>query len=132
MGILKGGEMAESPLRGKSYQFALTVIRQVRALRQQGREHELTSQLLRSATSVGANVEEANAGQSRKDFVAKLAIARKEAHEARYWLRLLRDAEILDAAVVAILIEDCEELIRMLTASVKTAQQRVPPLSTNH
>jgi four helix bundle protein len=82
----------------------------------------LTSQLLRSATSVGANVEEANAGQSRKDFVARLAIARKEANEARYWLRLLGDAAILEADTVSRLIVDCEELIRMLTASVKTAQ----------
>jgi four helix bundle protein len=118
-----GGEMAESPLRDKSYAFALAVVKQIRLLRQQGKEYELTSQLLRSATSIGANVEEANAGQSRKDFVAKLAIARKEANEARYWLRLLRDAEILDTAIVTILIEDCEELIRMLTASVKTAQR---------
>ena len=115
--------MAESPLRDKSYAFALAVVKQIRLLRQQSKEYEMTSQLLRSATSVGANVEEANAGQSRKDFVAKLAIARKEANEARYWLRLLRDAEIMDTAIVTILIEDCEELIRMLTASVKTAQR---------
>jgi four helix bundle protein len=73
---------------------------------------------------VGANVEEANAGQSRKDFVAKLAIARKEANEARYWLRLMRDAEILEKATVSRLIKDCEELIRMLTASVKTAERK--------
>jgi four helix bundle protein len=115
--------MAEGPLRDKSYAFALAVVRQVRQLRQQGMGYELTSQLLRSATSGGANVEEANAGQSRKDFVAKLAIARKEANEARYWLRLLRDAEILETITVSRLIEDCEELIRMLTASVKTAQR---------
>lgn len=115
--------MAESPLRDNSYEFALTVVRQVRALRTQSREYELLSQLLRSATSVGANVEEANAGQSRRDFVAKLAIARKEANEARYWLRIFRDAQVMDAVAVSRLIEDCEELIRMLTASVKTAQQ---------
>ena len=115
--------MAESPLRDKSYAFALAIVRQVRTLRRQSQEYELFSQLLRSATSVGANVEEANAGQSRRDFVAKLAIARKDANEARYWLRILRDAEVMEAVVVSRLIEDCEELIRMLTASVKTAQQ---------
>jgi four helix bundle protein len=114
--------MADSPLRDKSYEFALTVVRQIRQLRQQGAGYELTSQLLRSATSIGANVEEANAGQRRKDFVAKLAIAREESNEARYWLRLLRDAELMENAVATRLIEDCEELIRMLTASVKTAQ----------
>jgi four helix bundle protein len=116
--------MVESPLRDKSYTFALTLVRQVRALRMQSREYDLLSQLLRSATSVGANVEEANAGQSRRDFVAKLAIARKEANEARYWLRILRDAEVMENAAVSRLIEDCEELIRMLTASVKTAEQQ--------
>jgi four helix bundle protein len=115
--------MAASPLRDKSYAFALAVVKQVRALRQQSREYELTSQLLRAATSIGANVEEANAGQSKKDFVAELAIARKEANEARYLLRLLRDAEILETIIVRTLIVDCEELIRMLTASIKTAQQ---------
>ena len=118
--------MAESPLRDKSYAFSLAVVRQVRQMRQQGVGYELTSQLLRAATSVGANVEEANAGQSRKDFVAKLAIARKEANEARYWLRLLHDAEVLERAVASRMIEDCEGLIRMLTASVKTAQNTQP------
>jgi four helix bundle protein len=114
--------MTGSPLRDKSYAFALAVVRHVKVLRERKPEYELTTQLLRSATSVGANVEEANAGQSRKDFVAKLAIARKEANEARYWLRLMRDAEILETAAASRLIKDCEELIRMLTASVKTAE----------
>jgi len=92
-------------------------------MRQRRPEYELTSQLLRSATSVGANIEEAGVGQSRRDFIAKLAIARKEANEARYWLRLLHDADVLEKGVGAKLIEECEELIRMLTTSVKTAQQ---------
>lgn len=115
--------MKESPLRSKSYEFALEVVRIVRVLREKRPEYELTSQLLRSATSVGANIEEAGAGQSRRDFVAKLAIARKEANETRYWLRLLRYADVLEKGAASKLIEDCEELIRMLTASVKTAQQ---------
>ncbi|WP_367280371.1 four helix bundle protein [Sulfuricaulis sp.] len=64
-------------------------------MRERKPEHELTSQLLRSATSVGANIEEAGAGQSRRDFISKLSIARKEANESRYWLRLMRDAMLL-------------------------------------
>jgi four helix bundle protein len=101
----------------------LEVIRTVRAYRQGKPEYELTTQLLRSATSVGANIEEAGAGQSRRDFIAKLAIARKEANEARYWLRLLRDAAVLENDTASRLIKDCDELIRMLTSSVKTAQR---------
>ena len=92
-------------------------------MRERKPEYELTSQLLRSATSVGANIEEAGAGQSRRDFISKLAIARKEANESRYWLRLMRDADVIDKDMVSKLIEDCEELIRMLTASIKTAQR---------
>jgi len=116
---------ADSPLRQKSYDFALAVVKEVRKLRERIREFELTGQLIRSATSIGANVEEANAGQTKKDFVAKMAIAAKEANESRYWLRLLRDAEILNQETAERLIKDCEELIRMLTATVKTAQQRI-------
>ncbi|GAB4509172.1 MAG: hypothetical protein Tsb0026_09000 [Sulfuricaulis sp.] len=75
--------MKESPLRNKSYEFSLKVVRIVRGMRERKPEYELTSQLLRSATSVGANIEEAGVGQSRRDFISKLAIARKEANEAR-------------------------------------------------
>lgn len=114
-----------SPLRRKSYDFALAVVKEVRKLRERNREYELTGQLLRSATSIGANVEEANAGQTKKDFVAKMAIAAKEANESRYWIRLLGDAEILNQETAAILIKNCDELIRMLTATVKTAQRRI-------
>ena len=92
-------------------------------MRERKPEYELTSQLLRSATSVGANIEEAGAGQSRRDFISKLAIARKEANESRYWLRLMRDVDVIDKDMASKLIEDCEELIRMLTASIKTAQR---------
>ena len=92
-------------------------------MRERKPEYELTSQLLRSATSVGANIEEAGAGQSRRDFISKLAIARKEANESRHWLRLMRDADVIDKDMASKLIEDCEELIRMLTASIKTAQR---------
>jgi four helix bundle protein len=114
----------DSPLRRKSYDFALAVVKEVRKLRERNREYELTGQLLRSATSIGANVEEANAGQTKKDFVAKMAIAAKEANESRYWIRLLVDAEILNQETSEKLIKNCDELIRMLTATVKTAQRR--------
>ena len=86
-------------------------------------EYVLSKQLLRAGTSIGANVEEASAAQSRKDFAAKMAISSKEARETHYWLRLIRDSQLCMNIDVGPLIEDCEELIRMLTAIVKTAQK---------
>lgn len=87
--------MAESIVKQKSYDFALGIIKFCGQLKT--RKHfEISSQLLRSGTSIGANIEEALAGRSRKDFFAKMSIASKEARETNYWLRLIRDAEILD------------------------------------
>ncbi|MFN8570247.1 MAG: four helix bundle protein [Kouleothrix sp.] len=74
---------------------------------------------LKSGTSIGANVEEATAGQSRKDFLAKMAIAAKEAREARFWLRILRESQLV-AIDVTNELSQVEELIRILTAIVKT------------
>jgi len=81
---------------------------------------DISGQLLRSGTSIGANVEEALAGQSRKDFFAKMAIVSKEARETNYWLRLIKDAGIFDKQKGQKLIEASEELIRILTSIVKT------------
>lgn len=85
----------------------------------------LTKQLLRAGSSIGANIEEANAGQSKKDFIAKMAIASKEARETHYWLRLLRDSNYLNKQRADELIADCNELIRLLTAIVKTSQATI-------
>jgi four helix bundle protein len=76
---------------------------------------------MRSGTSVGANVEEATAGQSRRDFIAKMSIASKEARESNYWLRLLRDSNLCPSADPVPLIEQSERLVRILTSIVKTS-----------
>jgi len=103
-------------IKDKSYQFALRITSLYRQM--QGKnEYVLSKQLLRAGTSIGANVEEASAAQSRKDFAAK------EVRETHYWLRLIRDSQLCMNIDVDPLIEDCEELIRMLTAIVKTAQK---------
>ncbi len=82
-------------------------------------------QVLRAGTrSIGANVEEALAGVSRRDFVAKMAVASKEARETNYWLRLLRDSNIVPTARMSPLLDESLELVRILTAIVKTGQQR--------
>ncbi len=114
--------MAGNPVQDKSYQFALTTIRLYKVLRDK-QQYVLSKQLLRSGTSIGANVEEALAGQSRRDFLAKMAVASKEARETHYWLRLLRDSKLVDVNVSAEL-DQIEELIRILTAIVKTTGER--------
>ena len=113
--------MAGNPVQDKSYQFALTIIRLFKTL-QDRHEFVLSKQLLRSGTSIGANVEEGLAGQSRRDFLAKMAVASKEARETHYWLRLVRDSQLVEVDVSSE-IEQAEELIRILTAIVKTTAE---------
>lgn len=78
------------------------------------------AQFLKSGTSIGANVEEALAGQSRADFLSKMSIASKEARESKYWLNLLRDGGFLNKEILAPLVEDADSLIKILTSIVKT------------
>jgi four helix bundle protein len=111
--------MVESIIREKSYKFALKIVKFCVQLRD-NRHFGIADQLLDAGTSIGANVEEALAGQSRKDFFAKMSISSKEAGETRYWLRLLRDAEISDRQQTQKLFDECEELIKILTSIVKT------------
>ncbi|MCJ7778736.1 MAG: four helix bundle protein [Sedimentisphaerales bacterium] len=111
--------MGKSIVKQKSYEFALQIIKLCTQLRSD-RHYEISSQLLRSGTSIGANVEEALAGQSRKDFFAKMSIASKEARETNYWLRLIKDAGIVDGQEAGKLIGLSEELIKILTSIVKT------------
>ncbi len=116
--------MEPSVLAEKAYAFALRVVRLYRHLYKPGAEAVLLRQLLRCGTSVGANVHEAGVAQSPADFISKLGIARKEAAESTYWLRLLHDAGYLDTPGYTSLQADSQELGRLLTASVKTAQKR--------
>jgi len=115
--------MAKSVIHGKSFQFALEVIELFKLL-QAEREYVLSKQLLRSGTSIGANVEEALAGQSRKDFLAKMAIGSKEAREFRYWLLLLQKSNLTKLELNSA-IKNNEELIRILTSIVKTTAENL-------
>jgi len=109
----------------KSYTFALEIITLARTLRKQ-REYELATQLLRSGTSIGANIEEAQSGVSRADFAAKIGIASKEARETYYWLRLIRDAKLVQPDTIAPRIHEISEILRLLTAIVKRVQVHQP------
>jgi four helix bundle protein len=113
--------MTESIVGSRSYYFALKVIALYKQMLDQ-REFVLSKQLLKSSTSIGANIEEATAGMSRKDFAAKMAIASKEARETRYWLRLLSDSDIVQDYNFSDLLTEIDEIVKMLTKIVKTTQ----------
>ncbi len=111
-------------LQEKSYAFALRVVGTGRELMEGRREYILSRQLLRSGTSIGANVEEAIGGQSTRDFEAKLSIAYKEARETQYWLRLLSDSHYLDRAEADALLADVDELQRILGSILRTLKNK--------
>jgi four helix bundle protein len=113
--------MKSSIVREKSYAFALRTITLAKWLKEQ-KEFEIAGQILRSGTAIGSNVEEALAGVSRADFIAKMSIASKEARETHYWLRLLRDSKTVPGSRIDSLQNESLELIRILTAIVKTSQ----------
>ncbi|RJQ20608.1 MAG: four helix bundle protein [Nitrospiraceae bacterium] len=117
---MKGNNVVQQ----KSYDFALRIIKVYKYLLHQKKELVLSKQILRSGTSIGANVEEAIGSQSGKDFIAKLSIAYKEARETHYWIRLMRDSDYLKPDKAQILLNDCEELLRIIGSIVKTMKDR--------
>ena len=109
-------------LKERSYAFALRTIKLYKHLSGESKEYVLSKQILRSGTSIGANITEANRGESRMDFVHKLSIALKEADETEYWLNLLRDSDYITASQAESLLTDCSQLQRLLIASIKTTK----------
>lgn len=114
--------MKESVLSEKSFSFALRIVKLYKHLLTEHKEYVLSKQVLRSGTSIGANVEEAKHAQSKIDFIHKLSIAQKEAGETNYWIRLLNKSDYLSEKLTISLVSDCDEIQRMLTASIKTAK----------
>jgi four helix bundle protein len=117
--------MRDNVIATKSYAFALKAIRLYQHLTEEKREFVLSRQFLRAATSIGANVEESVGGQSEKDFFMKLNIAYKEARESHYWLRLLKDSEIIPPEMATPLIFDIEEIQRIHGSSIKTLRPKI-------
>ena len=116
---------AELKITERTFNFAVRVVKLCKFLERQDRvSRTLANQLLRSGTSIGANVEEAQAGQSKADFIAKMSIARKEARETHYWLRLLKESEIVPESQLSEIVQEADEIIRILTAIVKTSKTR--------
>jgi four helix bundle protein len=112
----------ENLILDKSYKFGLRIVKLYLHLKKKKIDNGLCSQILRSGTSVGANIEEAVGGSSRKDFINKMQISYKEARETRYWLRLLMDSELLEKKLANSFITDCEEILKILTTILKSSK----------
>lgn len=115
--------MKENVLVEKSIDFGARIVKLERWLRKEKRDAVLSKQILRSGTSIGANINEAQYGNSKADFIAKLHIALKETAETEYWLHILRKSEYLDDTMADSLLNDCLELKRILIASINTAKE---------
>ena len=112
-----------NPIEQKSFSFAVRTVRLYKHLTDHKKEYVISKQLLRSGTSIGANVSEAERAQSKADFIAKMHIALKEANETDYWLRLLYASEYLSETEFESMYRDVDELISIIVAICKTAKQ---------
>ena len=122
--MMNGGEyMKSNPIVDKSKVFALRIIRMYKFLVEKRKEFVLSKQVLRSGTSIGANIRESQRGQSKADFYAKFYIALKEADETSYWLELLNESDMLPDKQFSSIYLDCNELISMLVAITATQKQ---------
>ena len=117
--------MSDSILRDKSKEFAKQIVVVCRDIKKEHREAVLTNQLLRSGTSIGANVYEAQYAQGTKDFISKFEIALKECHETEYWLELLFETDYINESVYKPLKNDCGAIRRMLISSITTSKQKL-------
>lgn len=113
----------DSIIKKKSYLYANRIVQMYKYLSLTQKEYILSKQVLRSGTSIGANITEAIFGSSKKDFVSKLRIARKETAETLYWLDLLHDGKYLNDTMHSSMVHDCEEIMAMLTTSIKSASK---------
>ncbi len=113
----------KSILYQKAFGFSIRIVKLFKYLLLKDKSYEpLYKQLLRSGTSIGANISEAQSAPSKKDFINKLSISLKESRESEYWIRIFKEAEIINQLEHDSLINDCDELERLLTSSIKTAR----------
>ena len=114
---------AANPIEEKSFKFAVRIVKFSKYLRLECKEYDLASQILRSGTSIGANVSEAQYAQSKRDFASKMHIALKEAYETNYWLKLLIASDIIPKEALEVIITDLQELLKILTSIVKSTNE---------
>ena len=115
-------KMRENVLIDKSIKFAARIVKLQKYLSVDRKESVISRQIIRSGTSIGANINEANYGNSKADFISKLHIALKETAETEYWIKLLNMSEYIDDEMSCSLITDCLELKRLLISSINTAK----------
>lgn len=121
----KQTNMHENIIESKSFEFAVEIVNTYKLITVEKKEYIISKQLLRSGTSIGANICEAVRGQSLKDFIHKFQISRKEANETLYWLKLLEKTGYLDPYKFEALQLNCEELIKILTAIIKSSERKL-------
>jgi|SRR6185436_11067200 len=112
----------ENIILDKSFAFALRILKLYLFLRKKKIDLGLCSQILASGTAIGANVEEAVGGVSRKDFINKMQTAYKEARETKYWLRLLKEGELIEEKLAISFLNDCEEILKILTSILNSSK----------
>ncbi len=112
----------ENLIKDKSYEFALRVIKLYQYLIKEKKEFVISKQILRSGTSIGAMIRESVYGESRADFIHKLSMANKEAHETQYWIQLIRDSHFISAKAADSLLIDCEELCKIISRIILTTK----------
>ena len=117
--------MSESILIQISLKFSAEIIKLQQYLIKEKKEIIISKQIIRSATSIGANINEANYGSSKADFIAKMHIALKECAETEYWIRLLKEAEYINNDIFNALISDCLSIKKMLVATLNTAKNNI-------
>ncbi|NOT49175.1 MAG: four helix bundle protein [Acidobacteria bacterium] len=116
--------MAGNLLQEKSYKFALRIVKLSEYLNNEKKEYVLSRKVLDSGTAIGVFIEEASQSPDHSDFILKYSLANKEAFKTNFWLRLLRNSEFIGKKLAASMIEDCQELKKLLISSLKTARSR--------
>ena len=116
--------MKSNVIREKSMGFAIRIVKLSRYLQENKKEYIMSKQLLKSGVSIGANVNEAINGQSRKDFLAKMYISFKEATESEYWITLLANTDYLDETEYHSILRDCVEIKKILNAIIKSTKEQ--------
>ncbi|WP_345168202.1 four helix bundle protein [Algibacter aquimarinus] len=111
-------------MKNKSYDFAILIVKSYKTISSEKKEFTLSRQLLKSGTSIGANIREAEFAQSNKDFINKMSIALKEANETEYWLLLLKDTNYINHDIFTKLVNINKELIKMLVSTINTMKSK--------
>jgi len=116
--------MSERDIEKRTFEFSLRIVRLCKVLDKDRVGRILINQVLRSGTSIGANVEEAQGAQSKADFIAKMSIARKEARETRYWLRIIAEADLQPKEKMSPIIQEAEEIMKIVSAIIVSARRK--------